>query len=51
MHLEVESRKLRRYRHVSELNQMHPGFIKRLKDEEDKRKFLYQINLTQSHRA
>jgi hypothetical protein len=48
MHLEVESRKLRRHRHVSELNQMHPGFIKRLKDEEDKRKFLYQINLPQT---
>lgn len=51
MHLEVESRKLRRYRHVSELNQTHPGFIKRLKDEEDKRKFLYQINLPQTPKA
>lgn len=48
MHLEAESRKLRRYRHVSELNQITPGFIIRLKDEEDKRKFLYQINLPQS---
>jgi len=51
MHLEAESRKLRRFRHVIELNELHPGFINRLKHEEDKRKFLYQINLPQAHKA
>jgi len=47
-HLEAESRKLRRFRRLSELNQLHPGFIIRVKDEEDKRRFLYQINLPQN---
>ena len=47
IHLEAESRKLRRYRKLSELNKLYPGFIIRLKDEEDKRRFLYQINLPQ----
>ena len=46
-HLEAESRKLRRFRKLSELNQLQPGFITRVKDEEDKRRFLYQINLSQ----
>ena len=46
-HLEAESRKLRRFRKLSELNQLQPGFIIRIKDEEDKRRFLYQINLSQ----
>ena len=46
-HLEAESRKLRRFRRLSEINQLHPGFITRIKDEEDKRRFLYQINLSQ----
>ena len=46
-HLEAESRKLRRFRKLSELNQLQPGFIIRVKDEEDKRRFLYQINLPQ----
>ena len=46
-HLEAESRKLRRFRKLSELNQLQPGFIIRVKDEEDKRRFLYQINLSQ----
>ncbi len=47
-HLEAESRKLRRFRRLSELNQLSPGFIIRVKDEEDKRRFLYQINLPQN---
>jgi hypothetical protein len=47
-HLEAESRKLRRFRRLSELNQLQPGFIIRVKDEEDKRRFLYQINLHQN---
>lgn len=51
MHLEAESRKLRRFRHVLELNELYPGFINRLKNEEDKRKFLYQINLPQTHKV
>ena len=46
-HLEAESRKLRRFRKLSEINQWQPGFIIRVKDEEDKRRFLYQINLSQ----
>ena len=46
-HLEAESRKLRRFRKLSEINQLQPGFIIRIKDEEDKRRFLYQINLPQ----
>ena len=46
-HLEAESRKLRRFRRLSEINQLHPGFITRIKDEEDKRRFFYQINLSQ----
>jgi len=47
-HLEAESRKLRRFRRLSELNQLSTGFIIRVKDEEDKRRFLYQINLPQN---
>ena len=47
-HLEAESRKLRRFRRLGELNQLQPGFIIRVKDEEDKRRFLYQINLPQN---
>jgi hypothetical protein len=47
-HLEAESRKLRRFRRLSEINQLQPGFIIRVKDEEDKRRFLYQINLPQN---
>jgi hypothetical protein len=46
-HLEAESRKLRRFRRLSEINQLHPSFITRIKDKEDKRRFLYQINLSQ----
>ncbi len=42
-HLTLESRKLRRYRYLTELNKMYPGFIVRTKDEQDKRKFLYLI--------
>ena len=38
-HLEAESRKLRRFRKLSEINQLQPGFITRIKDEEDKRRF------------
>jgi len=47
-HLEAESRKLRRFRRLSEINQLQPGFIIRIKDEEDKRRFLYHINLPQN---
>lgn len=47
-HLEAESRKLRRFRRLGEINQLQPGFIIRVKDEEDKRRFLYQINLPQN---
>ena len=43
-HLTLESRKLRRHRHLTELNKMYPGFIVRTKDEVDKRKFLYRIS-------
>ena len=43
-HLTLESRKLRRYRYLTELNKMYPGFIVRTKDEVDKRKFLYIIS-------
>jgi hypothetical protein len=43
-HLTLESRKLRRYRYLTELNKIYPGFIVRTKDEVDKRKFLYIIS-------
>ncbi len=43
-HLTLESRKLRRYRYLTELNKLYPGFIVRTKDEQDKRKFLYIIS-------
>ena len=46
-HLTLESRKLRRYRYLTELNKMYPGFIVRTKDEQDKRKFLYLITKQQ----
>lgn len=43
-HLTLESGKLRRFRYLTELNKMYPGFIVRTKDEVDKRKFLYIIS-------
>ena len=42
--LEQDSKKLRRHRIISDLNQSHPNFIERIKDETDKRRNLYKIN-------
>lgn len=42
-HLEMDSKKLKRHRIINDLNLNHPNFISRIKDENDKRKFLYMI--------
>ena len=44
IHLETDSKRLRRHRILSEIERQKPGLISRIKDPEDKRKFLYQIN-------
>lgn len=42
-HLIQDSKKLRRHRLLNDLDNIYPGYISRIKDESDKRKFLYQI--------
>lgn len=42
--LEQDSKKLRRHRIITDLNQTHPNFIERIKDETDKRRNLYKVN-------
>jgi hypothetical protein len=42
--MEADSKKLKRHRIISELNNNHPNFIERIKDENDKRRNLYKIN-------
>jgi DNA-binding MarR family transcriptional regulator len=43
--LEQDSKKLKRHRIIADLNQKHPNFIERIKDETDKRRNLYKINV------
>ena len=42
-HMDVDSKKFKRNRMINEMNQRHPDFIIRKKDDSDKRRFLYQI--------
>lgn len=42
-HMDVDSKKFKRNRMINEMNQRHPDFITRIKDDTDKRRFLYQI--------
>jgi len=42
-HLEMDSKKLKRHRIINDLNANHPTFITRIKDENDRRRFLYKI--------
>lgn len=44
--LEGDSKKLRRHRLLSDLEKDAPGLITRVKDESDKRKFLYKITVS-----
>jgi hypothetical protein len=41
--LEQDSKKLKRHRIIADLNQTHPNFIERIKDETDKRRNLYKV--------
>ncbi len=45
-HLEADSKKLKRHRIINDLNQTHTNFIERIKDNNDKRKYIYIINKT-----
>lgn len=42
-HMDVDSKKFKRNRMINEMNQRHAAFITRIKDDTDKRRFLYQI--------
>jgi hypothetical protein len=42
-HMDVDSKKFKRNRMINEMNQRHADFITRIKDDTDKRRFLYQI--------
>ncbi len=44
-HLEADSKKLKRTRLINDLNLRHPNFIERRKDESDKRRFVYIVNI------
>jgi len=43
-HMDVDSKKFKRNRMINEMNQRHPDFIIRIKDDTDKRRYLYQVN-------
>ncbi len=43
-HMEAESKKSKRHRIITNLEQEYPGLITRVKDETDKRKFVYHID-------
>jgi hypothetical protein len=43
-HMDVDSKKFKRNRMINEMNQRHPDFIIRIKDDIDKRRYLYQVN-------
>lgn len=43
-HMEAESKKSKRHRIITQLDQDYPGLIIRIKDESDKRKFIYHID-------
>jgi hypothetical protein len=45
-HLESDCKKLKRHRILSEIEKNHPGFLHRIKDPMDKRRFSYQLNST-----
>jgi len=42
-HMDAESKKFKRNRMINEMNQRHSDFITRIKDDTDKRRYLYQI--------
>lgn len=42
-YMEADSRKLRRHRLLQELQETYPGLINRIKDEKDRRTFLYRV--------
>lgn len=42
--MESESKKSKRHRILATIKQDFPGFISRVKDENDKRKFIYLID-------
>ena len=44
VHLEPDSKKLKRTRLINELNVSKPNFIERERDESDKRRYLYKVN-------
>lgn len=43
-HMEVESRKAKRHRILAQIEVASPGLIKRIKDESDKRRFVYYVS-------
>jgi len=42
-HMDADSKKFKRNRIINEINQRHPHFISRTKDDTDKRRYLYRI--------
>lgn len=43
-HMENESKKSKRHRLLTTIKTNHPGFITRVKDENDKRRFVYLVD-------
>ena len=43
-HMEIESKKAKRHRILSQIEAAHPGLIRRIKDESDRRRFVYCVN-------
>ena len=43
-HMDIDSKKFKRNRMINEMNQRHSDFIIRIKDDTDKRRYLYQVN-------
>ncbi len=43
-HMEIESRKAKRHRMLAQIEVASPGLIQRLKDESDKRRFVYYVS-------
>ena len=42
-HLEPDSKKSKRHRYLANLDKNHPGFVVRIKEQIDKRRFNYKI--------
>jgi hypothetical protein len=43
-HMELESRKAKRHRILAQIEVASPGLIQRIKDESDKRRFVYFVS-------